>query len=154
MLLLPVRKIAPAARSLLSHLPSNHLQCLSCFYRSRCLGVFVACFDWPSVPFTSVPSSKTPTRPKIQGSPASSRIEVTVLRASKANPLRAPAVIFHPIEGERDTGGMELKTSEDGKAVIDVIPIGDTVRLQVIAKGFQTYGKDFKVDRILDHGIA
>ena len=42
---------------------------------------------------------------------------------------------------------MELKTNEDGKAMIDVIPIGDTVRLQVIAKGFKTYGQDFKVDK-------
>ena len=37
---------------------------------------------------------------------------------------------------------MELKTNEDGKAIIDVIPIGDTVRLQVIANGFQTYGAE------------
>ncbi len=43
---------------------------------------------------------------------------------------------------------MELKTNEDGKATIDVIPIGDTVRLQVIADGFQTYGQDFKVDKL------
>ena len=42
---------------------------------------------------------------------------------------------------------MELKTNEDGKAVIDVIPIGDTVRLQIIANGFQTYGRDYKVDK-------
>ena len=42
---------------------------------------------------------------------------------------------------------MELKTNEDGKAIIDVIPIGDTVRLQVIAKGFQTYGQDYKIDK-------
>jgi len=42
---------------------------------------------------------------------------------------------------------MELKTNEDGKAVIDVIPIGDTVRLQVIAKGYQTYGEDYKIEK-------
>ena len=42
---------------------------------------------------------------------------------------------------------MELKTNEEGKAVIDVnIPVGDTVRLQVIANGFQTFGQDYKVD--------
>ena len=28
-----------------------------------------------------------------------------------------------------------------------MIPIGDTVRLQVIANGFQTYGEDYKVDK-------
>lgn len=42
---------------------------------------------------------------------------------------------------------MELKTNEDGKAVIDVLPLGHMVRLQVIAKGYQTYGEDYKVDR-------
>ena len=41
---------------------------------------------------------------------------------------------------------MELKTNEEGKAVIDVLIKGSTVRLQVIASGFQTYGEDFTVD--------
>ena len=36
---------------------------------------------------------------------------------------------------------MELKTNEDGKTIIDVLPIGDTVRLQIIASGFQTSGR-------------
>ena len=79
--------------------------------------------------------------------PPSSRIEVTVLRDLNGKPIEAAAVIFHPMEGERDKGAMELKTNEDGKAVIDVIPIGDVVRLQVIAKGFQTYGGDYKIDK-------
>jgi hypothetical protein len=42
---------------------------------------------------------------------------------------------------------MELKTNEDGKAVIDVLTIGYTVRMQIIAKGFQTFGDDFKIDK-------
>jgi len=41
---------------------------------------------------------------------------------------------------------MELKTNEDGRAVLDVIPIGSTVRLQIIASGYQTYGADYQVD--------
>ena len=49
--------------------------------------------------------------------------------------------------GSKDKGNMELKTNEDGKAVIDVMPIGDTVRLQIIAKGFQTFGDDYKIDK-------
>jgi hypothetical protein len=32
------------------------------------------------------------------------------------------------------------------------LPIGDTVRLQVIASGFQTYGEDYKVDKA-DMGV-
>lgn len=84
---------------------------------------------------------------KYKAPPPSSRIEVTILRDTNGKPIESAAVIFHPIEGERDKGGMELKTNLDGKVVIDVIPMGDTVRLQVIAKGFQTYGEDFKVDK-------
>ena len=84
---------------------------------------------------------------KYQVPPPSSRIEVTVLRDGSGKPIESAAVIFHPIEGDKDKGVMELKTNFDGKAMIDVIPIGDTVRLQIIAKGFKTYGQDFKVDK-------
>lgn len=84
---------------------------------------------------------------KYKAPPPSSRIEITVLRDSNGKPIEHAAVIFHPIEGERDKGGMELKSNADGVAVIDVIPMGDTVRLQVIAKGFQTFGEDFEVNK-------
>ena len=84
---------------------------------------------------------------KYKAPPPSSSITVTVLKADTGAPVQNAAVIFHPIEGDKDKGGMELKTNEDGKALIDVIPVGDTVRLQVIAHGFQTYGGDYKVDK-------
>ena len=42
---------------------------------------------------------------------------------------------------------MELKTNEDGKAMIDVLPQGSKILLQVLAKGFQTYGKDYTIDK-------
>lgn len=84
---------------------------------------------------------------KYKAPPPSSTITVTVLKADSGTPIENAAVIFHPIEGDKDKGGMELKTNEDGKALIDVIPMGDTVRLQVIAHGFQTYGADYKVDK-------
>jgi hypothetical protein len=84
---------------------------------------------------------------KYKAPPPSSRIQVTVLKADTGKPIENASVIFHPIEGDKDKGGMELKTNEDGKALIDVIPVGDTVRLQVIANGFQTYGGDYKVDK-------
>jgi hypothetical protein len=79
--------------------------------------------------------------------PPSSRIEISVVRDSNGKPVEHAAVIFHPILGDKDNGVMELKTNQDGKAMVDVIPIGDTVRLQIIAKGFQTYGGDFEVNR-------
>jgi len=80
--------------------------------------------------------------------PPSSRIEVTVVRDYNGKPIADAHVIFHPIEGDKDKGALELKTNEDGKIVIDVIPVGDTVTLQVIAHGFQTYGQVYKVDKL------
>lgn len=84
---------------------------------------------------------------KYKAPPPASSIEVTVVKADNGKPIEDAAVIFHPIEGDKDKGALELKTNEEGKALIDVIPIGDTVRLQVIARGFQTYGKDYKIDK-------
>jgi 5-hydroxyisourate hydrolase-like protein (transthyretin family) len=84
---------------------------------------------------------------KYKEPPPAARIEVTVLRATNGKPIENAAVVFHPIEGDKDVGALEVKTNEDGKAVIDVIPIGDTVRMQIIASGFQTYGEDYKVDK-------
>jgi 5-hydroxyisourate hydrolase-like protein (transthyretin family) len=84
---------------------------------------------------------------KYKSPPPTSRIEVTVLRDVNGKPIENAAVIFHPMEGEKNKGNMELKTNEDGKTVIDVMVIGDIVRMQVIAKGFQTFGQDFKIDK-------
>ena len=84
---------------------------------------------------------------KYKAPPPTARIEVTVLRDVSGKPIENAAVIFHTMESERDKGNMELKTNEDGKAIIDVLPLGDTVRLQIIAKGFQTYGEDYKIGK-------
>jgi len=79
--------------------------------------------------------------------PPTARIEVTILKDVNGKPVENAAVIFHPMEGEKDKGNMELKTNEDGKTIIDVLPIGATVRMQVIARGFQTFGDDYKIDK-------
>jgi hypothetical protein len=78
--------------------------------------------------------------------PPTATIKVTVLRDTNGKPIPNAAVVFHPREGDKDTGALELKSNEDGQVTIDVLPIGDTVRLQVIATGWKTYGEDFKVD--------
>jgi hypothetical protein len=81
---------------------------------------------------------------KYKPPPPTSRIEVTVLRDADSNPIENASVIFH-LDG--DKGNMELKTNEDGRSIIDVLPMGSTMRLQIIAKGFQTYGQDYKIDK-------
>lgn len=81
---------------------------------------------------------------KYKPPPPTSRIEVTVLRDTDSKPVENASVIFQ-LEGEK--GNMELKTNEDGKSVIDVLPTGSNIRLQIIAKGYQTYGQDYKIDK-------
>ena len=84
---------------------------------------------------------------KYKAPPPAARIEVTILRDFNGKPIEDAHVIFHPIQGDKDKGNLELKTNEDGKVVIDVLPLGDTVRMQVIATGYQTFGQDYKVDK-------
>ncbi len=84
---------------------------------------------------------------KYKSPPPTANVEVTVLRATNGKPVENASVIFHPLENGRDSGNMELKTNEDGKAKIDLLAIGSSVRVQVISPGFQTYGEDYKVDK-------
>jgi len=111
------------------------------------LSVVVAGFALFAASLTASGQDASKRGRKYKAPPPTARIEVTVLRDVNGKPIENAAVIFHPMEGERDKGNMELKTNEDGKAVIDVLPIGDTVRLQIIAKGFQTFGDDYKIDK-------
>jgi hypothetical protein len=82
---------------------------------------------------------------KYQPPPPTSAITVTVLRSTNGKPIPDASVIFHPIKNGKDSGALELKTNDDGLVKIDIIPIGDTVRLQVIADGWQTYGQDYDI---------
>ena len=81
---------------------------------------------------------------KYKAPPPTSRIQVTILRNDDGKPIENASVIFQ-VKG--DKGNMELKTDEDGKSVIDVLPTGSDVLLQVIAKGYQTYGESYTVDK-------
>ena len=112
------------------------------------LVVFVAGFGLIAASLAAHGQDETDRRGrKYKAPPPTARIEVTILKDVNGKPIENAAVIFHPMVGEKDNGNMELKTNEDGKTIIDVLPIGDTVRLQVIARGFQTYGEDYKIDK-------
>ncbi len=78
--------------------------------------------------------------------PETSEIHVTVVRDTNGKPVRNAAVVMHPLKGTKDEGAMEVKTDEDGKVAIDIIPVGYVLRLQIIAPGFQTFGNDYDVD--------
>jgi hypothetical protein len=84
---------------------------------------------------------------KYKSPPPTAHFEVTVVRATNGKPVENASVIFHPLEDGKNAGNMELKTNDEGKAVIDLLEIGSDVRVQIIAPGFQTYGEDYKVDK-------
>ncbi len=112
------------------------------------LTVFVAGFGLAAVALAAHGQDDSTRRGrKYKAPPPTARIEVTILKDVNGKPIENAAVIFHPMVGEKDEGNMEQKTNEDGKTIIDVLPIGDTVRLQVIARGFQTFGDDYKIDK-------
>jgi hypothetical protein len=71
-----------------------------------------------------------------------------VIKDDNGKPIRNAAVIMHPVSeaGKQSRGGLELKTDIDGKTSFDGVPYG-TLRVQVLASGFQTFGEDYNVDR-------
>lgn len=83
---------------------------------------------------------------KYKAPPDTSHIEVTVLKGFNKKPIDGAHVVFHPVKDGKDEGNLELKTHQDGKAIIDVIPTGSKVRIQVIADGFATYAEDYQVN--------
>jgi hypothetical protein len=83
---------------------------------------------------------------KYKPPPETSHIEVIVTKGYNHKPIENAAVIFHELRADgADEGNLEVKTDPDGKAVIDVIPTGSNVRVQVLANGFATYAEDFLV---------
>lgn len=71
-----------------------------------------------------------------------------VIKDDNGKPVRNASVVLHPVnpKGKQERGGMELKTSPDGKCDLDGIPYG-VLRVQVLAHGFQTYGDDFDIEK-------
>ncbi len=75
-------------------------------------------------------------------------VKFLVVKDSNGKPVRNASVILHPVneKGKQEKGGFQLKTDSDGKANYDGLPYGK-IRIQVIARGFQTYGEDYDVNQ-------
>ncbi len=71
-----------------------------------------------------------------------------VIKDDNGKPVRNAAVIMHPVnaKGKQSRGGLELKTSSEGKCDFDGVPYG-VLRVQVLAHGYQTYGEDFDIQK-------
>ena len=78
----------------------------------------------------------------------SSNLHFTVLKDDNNKPVRNAGVVLHPVgkNGQQAKGGIELKTDNEGKIEAGGIPYG-TLRVQVLAPGFKTFGDDYQVDK-------
>ena len=74
-----------------------------------------------------------------------------VVKSQSGRPIDRASVIIRCVDrklaklGKHDCPAYELRTNEEGKAVMPPIPQGK-IRIQVIAKGYQTFGKDFEIN--------
>ncbi len=82
---------------------------------------------------------------KYKAPPPTSHIEVWVTKKSNGKPVVNAAVVFDSKLDGKEEGNLEVKTDPEGKATIDLIPTGSTVRVQVIATGFATYAEEYEV---------
>jgi hypothetical protein len=76
----------------------------------------------------------------------SSDISLVVTKVTNGKPIRNALVVLHSLDkdGNTGSGGVNLKTDSEGKTEYRGLPYGK-VRVQVIAKGFQTYGEDVEI---------
>jgi hypothetical protein len=80
--------------------------------------------------------------------PPTAVLNVTVVRDSNGKPVKNAEIVLHPVDehGKQKAESLELKTHEDGKAETGGVPYGK-LRIQVIAKGFRTYGEDYDIQQ-------
>ena len=78
----------------------------------------------------------------------SATLNFLVVMADNGKPVRNAAIVLHPVskDGRQKHSGYELKTDLDGKASFDGAPFGK-LRVQVLVRGFQTYGDDFDINQ-------
>jgi hypothetical protein len=74
-----------------------------------------------------------------------SSVKVVVVRDTDGKPIKYAQVVLHPVNRKgKSKGEMDLKTDVDGRVSLDGVPYG-SLEVQVIAKGFQTFGQDYEV---------
>ena len=76
--------------------------------------------------------------------------EVRVMvRDTTGLPVRDARVVMHVMKRGADQGDMEVRTDQDGKVEQDIIPIGNTVHLEIMAPGYQAYRTDYQVNALV-----
>jgi hypothetical protein len=75
-------------------------------------------------------------------------VKFTVLKQENGKPIANAHVVLHPVDkkGRQERGGVELKTNQDGECSYTGVPYG-RLRVQVIARGRQTFGEDYDISQ-------
>lgn len=75
-------------------------------------------------------------------------LHFSVVKDDNNKPVRNASVILHGVHknGSQAKGGFQLKTDNEGVTETEGIPFG-TIRVQVLAPGFQSFGDDYKIDK-------
>src|SRR6266498_2551737 len=75
-------------------------------------------------------------------------ISLQFVKQTNSKPVKYATIVLHSIdkEGKQEKGGINLKSDGDGKAEFRGLPYGK-LRIQVIEKGFQTFGEDFDINK-------
>ncbi len=77
-------------------------------------------------------------------------LKIRVVKKHNGKPIPNASVVLHIVneKGKQEKGGYQLKTASDGTTSFDSAPYGK-LRVQVIATGFQTYGRDIDINQPL-----
>ncbi len=107
---------------------------------SRRVGLWISCILVLVVAAGASDKQAAPTQ--------SSNLHFTILKDDNNKPVRNASVVLHPVgkNGSQSKGGFQIKTDNEGKAETDGLPYG-SLRVQVLAPGFQTFGDDYEIDK-------
>ena len=75
-------------------------------------------------------------------------LKFTILKDANGEPVRSASVVLHPLDekGRPQRTGIQLKTDSDGNTGFPSVAYGK-LRVQVIARGFQTFGEDYDINQ-------
>ena len=75
-------------------------------------------------------------------------LKFTVVKDETGKPVRNASVVLHSLDekGRPQRTGVQLKTDSDGNTGFPSVPYGK-LRVQVIARGFQTFGEDYDINQ-------
>ena len=77
-----------------------------------------------------------------------------MVRDNAGSPIRDAKVVMHVMKRGADQGELEVRTDQDGKVEQDIIPIGNLVKLEIQAPGFQAYSTDYQVNALVKNLVV